>query len=88
MYIWHIRNEHPIVTLSGHTRTVNSVAWNPVYPQMLVSVSDDCTVRVWGPKDKIANHSCKCYISFVSYVIHKTFYKKKNSLINLLCQCI
>lgn len=54
-----------MATLSGHTRTVNCVAWNPVFPQMLVSVSDDCAVRVWGPKDKIANHSgeylqCQC----------------------------
>ncbi|XP_063923477.1 WD repeat-containing protein 26 [Zophobas morio] len=53
VYIWHIRNEQPIAVLTGHTRTVNCVAWNPVYPQILVSVSDDCTVRVWGPKDKV-----------------------------------
>jgi WD40 repeat protein len=57
VYIWHIRNEQPIATLTGHTRTVNCVAWNPVYPQMLVSVSDDCTVRVWGPKDKVPKPS-------------------------------
>jgi WD40 repeat protein len=59
VYIWHIRNEQPIATLTGHTRTVNCVAWNPVYPQMLVSVSDDCTVRVWGPKDKVPKPSGK-----------------------------
>ncbi|KAF5304558.1 hypothetical protein FQA39_LY09609 [Lamprigera yunnana] len=53
VYIWHIRNELPIATLPGHTRTVNCVAWNPVHSHMLVSVSDDCTVRVWGPKDKV-----------------------------------
>ncbi|KAJ8971443.1 hypothetical protein NQ314_000700 [Rhamnusium bicolor] len=53
VYIWHVRNEQPIATLQGHTRTVNCVAWNPVYSQMLVSVSDDCTIRVWGPKDKM-----------------------------------
>lgn len=39
--------------LSGHSRTVNCVAWNPVYPSILVSVSDDFTIRVWGPKDKM-----------------------------------
>ncbi|XP_063235841.1 WD repeat-containing protein 26 [Bacillus rossius redtenbacheri] len=49
VYVWHIKRELPIATLSGHTRTVNCVAWNPVHHQMLVSVSDDCTVRVWGP---------------------------------------
>lgn len=53
VYIWHIRNELPIATLPGHTRTVNCVAWNPVHSHMLVSVSDDCTIRVWGPKDKV-----------------------------------
>ncbi|XP_030747225.1 WD repeat-containing protein 26 [Sitophilus oryzae] len=53
VYIWHIRNEMPIATLPGHTRTVNCVAWNPVHSHMLVSVSDDCSVRVWGPKDRL-----------------------------------
>ncbi|KAJ8947528.1 hypothetical protein NQ318_005005 [Aromia moschata] len=53
VYIWHVRNEQPIATLQGHTRTVNCVSWNPVYPHILVSVSDDCSIRVWGPKDKM-----------------------------------
>ncbi|XP_017775656.1 PREDICTED: WD repeat-containing protein 26 isoform X2 [Nicrophorus vespilloides] len=57
VYIWHTRSEHPLATLSGHTRTVNCVSWNPVYPHMLVSVSDDCTIRVWGPKDRISKPS-------------------------------
>ena len=38
--------------LSGHNRTVNCVTWNPVYPRVLVSASDDGTVRVWGPAEK------------------------------------
>ncbi|XP_050299546.1 WD repeat-containing protein 26 [Anthonomus grandis grandis] len=57
VYIWHVRNEQPIATLRGHTRTVNCVAWNPVYHHMLVSVSDDCSIRVWGPKDKVPKPS-------------------------------
>ncbi|XP_019874783.2 WD repeat-containing protein 26 [Aethina tumida] len=57
VYIWHIKNKLPIATLQGHTRSVNCVAWNPVYPQMLVSVSDDCSVRVWGPRDKVPKPS-------------------------------
>ncbi|KAF2901274.1 hypothetical protein ILUMI_04911 [Ignelater luminosus] len=57
VFIWHIRNEDPIAKLSGHTRTVNCVAWNPVHSHMLVSVSDDYTVRVWGPKDKVPKPS-------------------------------
>jgi len=50
VYIWHVRREEPLATLTGHTRTVNCVSWNPVYPSMLASCSDDGTVRIWGPK--------------------------------------
>jgi WD40 repeat protein len=49
VYIWHVRREQPIATLTGHSRTVNCVSWNPVYPQILASASDDYTVRIWGP---------------------------------------
>lgn len=49
VYIYHVKRDEPIAVLSGHTRTVNSVSWNPVYHQVLVSASDDNTVRVWGP---------------------------------------
>lgn len=50
VYIWHIRREEPLATLTGHTRTVNCVSWNPVFSSMLASCSDDGTVRIWGPK--------------------------------------
>ncbi|XP_044748626.1 WD repeat-containing protein 26 isoform X1 [Coccinella septempunctata] len=53
VYIWHIKNEDPIATLKGHTRSVNAVAWNPVFHHIMVSVSDDFTVRVWGPKKMV-----------------------------------
>ncbi|KAL3874085.1 hypothetical protein ACJMK2_037148 [Sinanodonta woodiana] len=49
VYIWHIQRENPISMLEGHTRTVNSVHWNPKVPSMLASASDDGTVRIWGP---------------------------------------
>ncbi|XP_076314197.1 WD repeat-containing protein 26-like [Tachypleus tridentatus] len=49
VYIWHIKREMPVAVLTGHSRTVNSVSWNPVYPSMLASASDDGTVRIWGP---------------------------------------
>jgi len=49
VYIFNVKRDEPIAVLSGHTRTVNCVAWNPVYPQILVSASDDNSIRVWGP---------------------------------------
>lgn len=49
MYIWHKRGELPIAELTGHTRTVNCVSWNPAIPGLMASASDDGTVRIWGP---------------------------------------
>ena len=52
VYIYHVKKESPIAVLSGHGRTVNCVSWNPVYPRVLVSTSDDGTIRVWGPAER------------------------------------
>lgn len=49
VFVWHIRRELPLATLTGHSRTVNCVHWNPRYPHLLASASDDGTVRLWGP---------------------------------------
>ena len=53
VYIWHIKHSDPVMVLSGHTRTVNCVHWNPKVPSMLASGSDDGTVRIWGPGEKV-----------------------------------
>lgn len=55
VYIYHVDRADPIQELSGHTRTVSCVSWNPVYHQVLVSASDDTTVRVWAPAQKYRN---------------------------------
>lgn len=52
VYIWHTRREHPISVLQGHNRTVNCVSWNPALPSMLASVSDDGSIRIWGPAEQ------------------------------------
>ncbi|KAK3702754.1 hypothetical protein RRG08_042739 [Elysia crispata] len=53
VFIWHKRRETPVAVLEGHRLTVNCVHWNPAEPSMLASASDDGTVRIWGPKDKL-----------------------------------
>ena len=34
-----MKRDEPIAVLSGHMRTVNCVAWNPVYHQVGISLS-------------------------------------------------
>ena len=38
VYIYHVRRESPIAVLSGHTRTVSCVSWNPVYHQVCPTI--------------------------------------------------
>ena len=55
VFIWNNKKEQAISVLEGHTRSVTCVTWNPEIPGMLVSASDDGTLRVWGPSKKIVN---------------------------------
>ena len=47
--LWHRQRGTLLATLGGHLGPVNGVAWSPACPQVLVSASDDGTLRVWGP---------------------------------------
>lgn len=47
--MWHRDTGALINVLSGHgAGSINAVAWNPVGPAQFATVSDDCTVRIWG----------------------------------------
>lgn len=46
-HVWDRHFGAKLATLDGHTNVVNCVAFNPANQQMLVSASDDHTIRVW-----------------------------------------
>lgn len=48
LMIWKTSEKKPIKYLDGHHRHINTVDWNPKYQSMLVSGSDDNTIRVWS----------------------------------------
>eukprot|EP01060_Flectonema_neradi_P021702 TRINITY_DN2957_c1_g1_i1.p1 TRINITY_DN2957_c1_g1~~TRINITY_DN2957_c1_g1_i1.p1 ORF type:complete len:855 (+),score=152.73 TRINITY_DN2957_c1_g1_i1:90-2567(+) len=47
--ITHRKTGKVISTLTGHLKSTNSVAWNPVRHDIIASCSDDTTVRIWSP---------------------------------------
>eukprot|EP00826_Nyctotherus_ovalis_P042552 TRINITY_DN4390_c0_g2_i14.p4 TRINITY_DN4390_c0_g2~~TRINITY_DN4390_c0_g2_i14.p4 ORF type:complete len:136 (-),score=38.55 TRINITY_DN4390_c0_g2_i14:192-599(-) len=47
VYIWNRSTELLTTKLPGHTSMVNCVAWSPTDSSLLVSGSDDYTVKVW-----------------------------------------
>ena len=59
VYIYNCAKEKPVAILSGHRRCVNCVSWNPRFPELMASVSDDHSVRLWAPADA-RNHFHLC----------------------------
>jgi WD40 repeat protein len=45
--LWHWPTGKFLASVCGHQQSVNDVAWSPLDPHMLVSCSDDHTLRVW-----------------------------------------
>jgi WD40 repeat protein len=50
--LWHWPSETHLRDVKGHTGPVNCVTWSPTDPQLIVTASDDGTVRVWGPAEQ------------------------------------
>jgi WD40 repeat protein len=46
VYVWHKDSGGLLEVLEGHNAAVTDVAWNPVYPNLFASCSDDYTVYV------------------------------------------
>jgi WD40 repeat protein len=46
IYIWRTSTGQLVDRLAGHTACVNCISWNPVFPGMFASASDDGTVKV------------------------------------------
>lgn len=50
VYVWHKESGALLEVLEGHQGVINGVAWNPVYPDIFASCSDDRTIRIWQPR--------------------------------------
>ena len=55
MRLWHWPSATYLTEECAHSGPLNCVAWSPVDPQLLVTVSDDGTVGVWGPRGAAAH---------------------------------
>ncbi|KAH0791909.1 F-box-like/WD repeat-containing protein TBL1X [Histomonas meleagridis] len=50
--VCNIGNQKPIFTLQGHTNDINKICWDPT-KRLLASCSDDTTIRIWRPYDRM-----------------------------------
>ncbi len=55
LYIWNLQFKKLVRVLSGHTDVVSACSWHPWVPGVLVSASDDHTIRIWGRRVQTAS---------------------------------
>lgn len=51
LYVWNRASGELLQVLKGHSASVNSVEWTPCHGGMIVSASDDHTLRLWSFAD-------------------------------------
>ena len=76
VHVWDRHFGAKLATLEGHSDVVNCVAFNPVNEEMLVSASDDHTIRVWRSRQLSKLHhqsnvARQCEVSFVDEGIYR-----------------
>jgi WD40 repeat protein len=47
IYIWDVENVNIKQQITGHSGIVNSLSWSNCNGGMLISASDDHTIRIW-----------------------------------------
>jgi WD40 repeat protein len=68
IYIWNRQHSVPIHQIKAHSSPVNSVVWPCIFPDIIISCSDDHTVNI------LSNDSLdKVYYSNVRLLEHKTY---------------
>lgn len=48
VFMYHKDCQVPIMKLQAHDKLVNYACFNPKFPNLLVSCSDDTTVKLWS----------------------------------------
>lgn len=68
--LWNPKTGEVIAVLSGHTRSVMSVAFSPADPNLLVSTGIDSTIRLW---DTRTQKTKQIWHGHTDYVYHAAF---------------
>lgn len=62
MIIFDIERDEPIRELSGHGKAINDLQVSPLSPDILVSASEDLTVRIWNLSPKHEKQPCRAIL--------------------------